>query len=99
MKGKGRERNSGRGFFGKKEMGRGFLAKQPSSSFGLRPGQRQGRLGRRRPAGLPATTAAGERGKREGRRGDPSPSLTLDRGGAGRELHGRRRTGLVAVVL
>jgi hypothetical protein len=28
-------------------------------------GQRQGRLGRRRPAGLPATTATGERGKRE----------------------------------
>jgi hypothetical protein len=40
------------------------LGKTPLSSS-LVAGQRQGRLGRRRPAVLPATAAASERGKRE----------------------------------
>jgi hypothetical protein len=43
----------------------GFWAKRPFLPPWFAGGQRQGRLGRRRPADLPATAAASERGKRE----------------------------------
>jgi hypothetical protein len=55
--------------WGKRKRGRGVSAKQPPLHPLPRDIQRQGRaaaggLGRRRPAGLPATEADGERGKR-----------------------------------
>jgi hypothetical protein len=60
-------------------------------------GQRQGRLGRRRPAGLPATAAASERGNRErATRGFPS----LTHLGLGRAVEAAPREGSgVAAVL
>jgi hypothetical protein len=61
----GREREGiGTGLSGKRRKV-GGLAKSLLLPPWFATGQRQGRLGRRRPAGLPATTAAVERGKRE----------------------------------
>jgi hypothetical protein len=94
MKGKGERGNSDRGFWGKRKGAGGFLAKWPSSSSVLCPGQRQerGSGGGGRPASRPRMrTARG--GKGGGRRGGSFPSLTLGRGGARGRLHGRRRTG------
>jgi hypothetical protein len=92
MREKGKRGNRRGGLVWKREKGRGFLAKWPSSSPGLHPEQRQGVLRRRRPPGLPATTADGERGKRRrATRGFFShPHLGL--GCAMEADRGRRRT-------
>jgi hypothetical protein len=79
---------------GKKRNGEGVFGQK---AFFLLPGLqpvrgRGGSGGGGPPASRPRPRPA-RGGKGRGRRGDPSTSLTLDRGGARRELHGRRRTG------
>jgi hypothetical protein len=70
----------------------GGLGQMAISFLWLAPRTEAGGLGRR-PAGLPATTADGERGKRRRATRGFFSSLTLGRGSARRWLHGRRRTG------
>jgi hypothetical protein len=53
------------GLVGKRKWRGGFWPKGLLPPPWFATGQRQGRLGRRQPAGLPATSAAGERGRRE----------------------------------
>jgi hypothetical protein len=82
-----RERgNRGRGFWEKERRQGVFGLKAFFFLPGSQPVRGRGGLGRRRPAGLPATTAAGERGKRE-RTTRGFFSLT--------HLGSRRREGLV----
>jgi hypothetical protein len=84
------------GLVWKRDKNRGFWAKRPFLPPWLAAGQRQGRLGRRRPAGLPATAVASERGKRErATRGFPS----LTHLGLGRAVEAAPREGSGAAAV
>jgi hypothetical protein len=63
MKEKGERGNRGGGLVWKREKGRGFWPNGHLPSLARTPDRGRG-LGRRRPAGLPATTTDGERGER-----------------------------------
>jgi hypothetical protein len=64
MKGKRERGNRDRGLVGKKRKVGGVWPKGLLPPLARTPVRGRGGLGRRRPAGLPATTVAGERGKR-----------------------------------
>jgi hypothetical protein len=91
-----RERGNRAGAFGKKKGSRGVFGLNGLLPPWLAAGQRQGRLGQRRPAGLPATAAASKRGKRErATRGFPS----LTHLGLGRAVEAAPREGSGAAAV
>jgi hypothetical protein len=92
-----REREGlGQGPFGKRRGAEGVFGLNGLLPPWFAAGQRQGRLGQRRPAGLPATAAASERGNRErAMRGFPS----LTHLGLGRAVEAAPREGSGAATV